>query len=128
MRRTWIVGMIVAALVLGRPVAGGAASPAGEAGLALLAATANLGYTPAKVVMAGLGLLAGGFTGVLTGGDTRAAYAIWVPTASGTYLLRPAHLDGSVPVEFFGSDYADTPSTVPAAAETGGIYEAQYSM
>jgi hypothetical protein len=119
--------MIVAALVLGRPVAGRAASPAGEAGLALLAATTNLGYLPVKTAMAGVGLLVGAVTGILTGGDTRAAYAIWVPTASGTYLVRPAHLDGSEPLEFFGSDYADTPSTAPAVSETGGVYEAQYS-
>jgi hypothetical protein len=127
MRRTRIVGMLAAMLVAGRPVAARAASPGAEAGMALLAATANLGYTPAKLLMAGGGLLVGSFTALFTGGDTRAAYAIWVPTASGTYFLRPANLEGSEPIEFFGVDYADMPSTASAAPEAGGIYEAQYS-
>jgi hypothetical protein len=127
MRRSLIVGMVAAALVLGRPVPGRAVSPGAELGMGLGAAAANLLYTPAKTVMAGAGLVLGAVTGVLTGGDTRAAYAVWVPAASGTYLLRPAHLDGSEPIEFFGRDYADTPSTTAAAAEAGGIYDAQYS-
>lgn len=127
MQKTRIVMMLVAALVLGRPVPGRTASPAGEFGLAIGAATANLGYTPAKVAFAAVGLFVGAVTGILTGGDTRSAYAIWVPAASGTYLLRSANLDGSEPIEFFGSDYADTPSTVSGATEAGGIYEAQYS-
>jgi hypothetical protein len=86
-------------------------------------------YTPAKVIVAVGGLTLGGLTGLLTGGDTRSAYAVWVPVATGTYFLTPSHLDGSEPIEFFGtSDYADTPSTSAAAAmEAGAIYEAEYS-
>jgi hypothetical protein len=122
-----IVGALVLALVVGRPVAGRAASPGTEFAMALGAAGANLLYTPAKVVVAVGGLVVGALTGVLTAGDTRAAYAIWVPAASGTYVLRPANLDGSEPIAFFGNDYADTPSTLSAAPEAGGIYEAQYS-
>ena len=127
MQTTRIVMMLVAALVLGRPAPGRAASPGVEFAMAIGAATANLLYTPAKVVVAVVGLAVGGVTGVLTGGDTRSAYAIWVPAASGTYVLRSANLDGSEPIEFFGSDYSDTPSTVSGASEAGGIYEAQYS-
>ena len=47
---------------------------------------------------------------LITGGNTRAAYALWVPAASGDYLLTPAHIDGSRPLQFFGSDYADRPT------------------
>ena len=71
-------------------------------------------------------LALGSLTGALTGGDVRAAYALWVPAASGTYLLTPAHLEGTVPIEFFGSDYADQPSTAATAVEGGGIYDIQY--
>jgi hypothetical protein len=98
-----------------------------EASLAFLAAGANLFYVPAKLVVAGLGLAAGGVAGVLTGGSERAAYAFWVPTATGTFMLGPAEIWGDKPVEFFGHDYADRPSTAPAAAEAGSIYEAAYS-
>jgi hypothetical protein len=127
MPRTRIVVTLVAALVLGRPVAGRTASPGVEFGMAIGAAGANLLYTPAKVAVAAVGLLVGSVTGILTGGDVRAAYAIWVPAASGTYLLRPANLDGTEPIAFFGSDYADTPSIASGTAEAGGIYDAQYS-
>ena len=127
MRRSLIVGMLAAALVLGGSLPGRAASPGGEFGLAIGAAASNLVYTPVKTAMAIVGLFVGGVTGVLTGGDARSAYAIWVPAASGTYVLTAAHLEGSEPIEFFGSDYADTRSVQSGAAEAGGIYEAQYS-
>ncbi|HJQ84231.1 MAG TPA: hypothetical protein VKA21_09160 [Candidatus Binatia bacterium] len=101
-------------------------TPASEFGLAVGAAAANLLYTPAKTVLAVGGLAVGAFTGLLTGGDVRAAYAIWVPAASGTFFLRPANLDGSEPIDFLGADYEDTPSIV-SEPDSGGIYEAQYS-
>jgi len=50
-----------------------------------------------------------------------------VPAASGTYLLTPAHLEGTVPIEFFGSDYADQVSGSSTTGEGSGIYDAQYS-
>jgi hypothetical protein len=93
--------------------------------LGLGAATANVIYFPAKVVVAAVGGVLGGVTGMVTGGDIRAAYGIWVPTASGTYFVRPAHLDGTLPLEFFGSDYADQPSSVRSTEEYV-FYEAMY--
>ena len=86
----------------------------------------DLVYTPIKVLTAMVGLPIGAMTGVLTGGDVRSAYAVWVPTASGTYFITPAHLEGTEPVQFFGSDYADRPSA-SAEADKGGIYDAMYS-
>src|SRR5205823_14429438 len=82
-------------------------SQAGEAGLAVGAAAANLLYLPAKTLVAIGGLGVGALTGLLTGGDIRAAYAVWVPAAGGTFMLTPAHFEGTRPIEFFGSDYAD---------------------
>ena len=104
--------------------AGATHSQAGEAGLALGAAAANLIYLPAKtfVALGGLGL--GAFTGLLTGGNVRAAYALWVPTTGGTFLLTPAHFDGTRSIEFFGSDYADQPST--NVRDTSIAYRARY--
>jgi hypothetical protein len=122
-----LVTLALGATLVARPVAAQETSPGEEFGLAVGAAAANLLYTPAKVVVALGGLVVGSLTGLLTGGDVRAAYGVWVPAASGTYVLRPSNLDGTEPVEFFGSDYADTPSTA-LEAESGGIYDAQYSM
>ena len=119
--RSVMAGLVCGALLLGagpaRAVNGGA-----EAGYALGAFGANLFYIPAKLMLAGAGMVAGGVTGFLTGGSERAAYAIWVPTVSGTFVLKPSHMDGSKPVEFFGSDYADTPATAPSSL----TYRAQY--
>lgn len=115
-------------VLVGRPVSARANENGGrEFGLAISAAAANLVYTPAKVVVAIAGMAVGGLTGLLAGGDTRAQYGVLVPAASGTYMLTPAHLEGREPIEFFGTDYADRPSTYESASETGGIYEAQYS-
>ena len=126
MRRV-LVALVLLGLVLGRPAVLRAESAAAEFGLAVGAAAGNLVYLPVKVIVAFGGLVLGGLTGALTGGDERAAYAVWVPAASGTYLLTPAHLEGTVPIEFFGSDYVDRPSTTTAAVEAADIYEMQYS-
>ena len=41
-------------------------------------------------------------------------------------MTNAANVDGSEPIEFFGSDYADEPSAL-AYSETGGsMYRAQY--
>ena len=125
MRRV-LVALLLLGVVLGRPAVLRAESPAAEFGLAVGAAAGNLVYLPVKGIVAFGGLVLGSLTGVLTGGDVRAAYAVWVPAASGTYLLTPAHLEGTVPIEFFGSDYADESSKAAGAAEGAGIYDIQY--
>ena len=99
----------------------------GQFGLAVGAASLNLFYTPAKLLVAGAGLAFGSVVGLLNGGDVRSAYAVWVPAAGGTFMLKPGHLDGTEPVRFFGRDYADRASSAGSVAEAGGIYEAQYS-
>jgi hypothetical protein len=126
MHRFLTVALALTVLV-GRPAISSAHENAGrEFSLAISAAAANLLYTPAKVIVAIAGMAVGGLTGVLTG-DTRAQYGVLVPAASGTYALTPAHLEGREPIEFFGTEYADRPSTYESATETGQIYEAQYS-
>src|SRR5919201_5345537 len=112
MARSVLAGLLLVGVVLGRPMTGAAhvRTPGQEFGLAVGAAASNILYVPAKVVVAAGGLLLGSLTGFLTGGNVGAAYAVWVPTASGTFLLTPDHLDGTREVLFFGNDYADRPS------------------
>ena len=124
--RKLVVGLTLFALVFGRALPGRAQSGGEEAGLAIGAATLNLLYFPAKTVVAIGGFILGGLVGFATGGDTRAAYALWVPTLSGTVLLRPAHLQGTEPIQFFGKDYADQPSSIPSMADGGVVYEGLY--
>ncbi len=123
--RKALVTLLLLCFVAGRPVPVRAQDPGTEFGLAFGATVGNLVYFPLKVAFAFGGLVVGTMAGVLTGGDVRAAYAFWVPTASGTYFLTPSRLDGTEPLEFLGSDYADTAST--ATGEGSGIYEVQYS-
>ena len=110
--RKVIVAMVVAGLLGAVPVRADDKVDAGsEIGYALGAGALNIVYFPTKVVLAVSGLAVGALAGALTGGDARTAYAIWVPAASGTYIVRPEHLSGEQPLLFFGNDYADRPST-----------------
>lgn len=124
--RTLIVTAALFGLVAsGRPAA---ATQAEEAGRAIASVGMNIFYVPAKAVMAVVGLVAGSVVGMATGGDVRAAYAIWVPTASGTWFFTPDQVEGSQPVEFFGSDYADRPSELGLGEPGRSSYDIMYAM
>ena len=76
--------------------------PVEEAGLGVASALLTLPYGPAKIVYAGLGGIVGGFTWVLTGGNTETAQAVWEPSFYGDYVITPEHLKGATPLRFFG--------------------------
>ena len=126
--RTMLAGFLVAGMLLGGSVRASAAhfSSGQEAGWSLGSAGANLGYFPAKLIVASVGAIGGGLAGFLAGGSTRAAYAIWVPTMGGTWMLTPSHLDGSEQIAFFGHDYADTASAASEDPESSRIYRSRY--
>jgi len=105
MMRAVCVTLLIVALLAGWPARAGARDAGREAALGGASVAANLLYTPAKLVMALLGLPAGALTFVCTGGNARAAYAIWVPTIGGTYFITPARLEGVEPIKFIGSHY-----------------------
>jgi hypothetical protein len=127
--RNLMLGVALAvSLAVAHPVAAGSTrtrTQGEEAGYAIAAAALNLVYLPVKTVVAVGGLALGAFTGLMTGGDTRAAYAIWVPAASGTFLLTPAHIEERKKIEFFGADYGDRPNkNMPSDRST--VYDALY--
>jgi hypothetical protein len=123
LKRMVIAGLLGAALTIGAATPARALTQGEEAGFSLLAAVANLFYTPAKTVVAVVGLPVGAFTGWVSGGEERSAYAIWVPTSGGDYFLTTDHMEGSKPIRFFGHDYADTPATMEYSAD--GTYDDQ---
>jgi hypothetical protein len=125
MRTLIVTATLLGLLVAGRPAA---ATQGEEAGRAIASAALNIVYLPVKAVMAVVGLAAGSVVGLATGGDVRSAYAVWVPTASGTWFFTPAQVEGSKPVEFFGSDYADQPSGLGMSDPGRASYEAMYAM
>jgi hypothetical protein len=110
MRKT-IVSMVLVAGLAAAPSVARATDPGQEIAFSTLAALSNILYTPAKVVVAAGGLTVGALAGFFTGGDTRSAYAFWVPSAGGDFFLTSAMMDGRQPVQFFGDDYADRPSS-----------------
>ena len=98
-----------------------------EAGTSLAASYINIVYLPAKLVVAFVGGIAGGVAGFLTGGDQRAAYALWVPLMGGDYFVRPENLSGERPLAFFGTDYADQPSAWNVGDSATYAYDALYN-
>jgi hypothetical protein len=126
MRRLTAAVVLLGLVASARPAS--AITQGEEAGRALAALGLNIFYIPAKAVMAVLGMVAGGFVGVATGGDERASYAVLVPVTSGTWFVTPDHIEGSRPIEFFGSDYADTPSELGQSEPGRGSYDAMYAM
>jgi hypothetical protein len=125
--RKLIAGVLLAGAVLVQGVPAEARSAGSEVGWSMLSAAGNLIYTPTKVIIATLGLVAGAVVGLINGGDERSAYAIWVPTASGTYVLTPGHFDRTKPFEMWGTDYADTPSLNAHDTDATHIYDAKYA-
>ena len=125
-RRLTAAALLIALVASTGPAA--AITQGEEAGRAAASIGVNIFYVPAKAVMAVLGLVAGGLVGIVTGGDERASYAVLVPVTSGTWFVTPDHVDGSKPIEFFGSDYSDEPSDEGLSEPGRSSYEAMYAM
>src|SRR5262249_34345028 len=100
-----------------------APTQAEEAWFSVLATGANLFYTPLKFAIALVAMPVGGFAGAASGGHARTAYAIWVPALGGTFFLTAAHMEGSKPIEFWGSDYADQPLQTRKGQEETLIFD-----
>lgn len=128
--RSFVAALAVLGVVLAQPSPGSArdTTQAEELGLSLAAVGINLVYVPVKAAVATGGLVLGAAVGLLTGGDTRSAYALWVPAASGTFIVRANNIDGTEPIDFFGSDYADQPSPLAQteSGEGGTFYQSLY--
>ena len=100
-----------------------APTQAEEVLFSVLATATNIFYVPLKFAIALLAMPVGGLAGAASGGDARTAYAIWVPALGGTFFLTNAHMDGSKPIEFFGSDYADQPLPQKTGQEETLIFD-----
>ena len=75
---------------------------ASEAGLGVASVLLSIPYGAVKVAYAILGGITGGFTYALTGGNLKAAEAVWDTSLRGTYIITPEHLRGEKPIRFFG--------------------------
>jgi hypothetical protein len=75
------------------------AHPAERAGVSLAAAVLNVIYFPARFALTIVTAELGGFTGMMTGGDRRAAEAVWDAT-EGQGFITPAMLEGREAMQF----------------------------
>ena len=71
-------------------------------GLGVASALLSLIYGPLKVSTAILGLVVGGFSYPLSGGDTDVTMRIINTSVRGDYVVTPSHLRGERPLEFWG--------------------------
>lgn len=71
---------------------------------------ATVPYGAVKVGYALVGSIVGGFTWVLTGGNTEAAKAVWTPSMTGHYIVQPENLTGDKPLHFMGETFDKFPA------------------
>ena len=76
--------------------------PEGTAGLQAASWLATIPYGAVKVAYALGGGIVGGLTWVMSGGDTAAAKAVWIPSMTGDYIVQPQNLTGEKPLHFVG--------------------------
>ena len=77
-------------------------SPEGAAGLQAVSWLASVPYGAVKVAYALGGGIVGGLTWVMSGGDTEAAKAVWIPSMTGDYIVQPENLTGEKSLHFMG--------------------------
>lgn len=71
-------------------------------GLGVASVFTSLPYSIGKFVFATMGGIFGGFTWVFSGGNDRAANAVWDTSMRGTYVITPRHLKGEESIRFLG--------------------------
>jgi hypothetical protein len=71
-------------------------------GLGAASAICSLVYGPVKVATAILGLVVGGLSYPLSGGDADVTMRVLNTSVRGDYVVTPAHLRGERPLEFWG--------------------------
>jgi hypothetical protein len=71
-------------------------------GLGAASVLCSLVYGPVKLTSAILGLLVGGLSYPLSGGDSDVTMRVINTSVRGDYVVTPAHLRGEKPLEFWG--------------------------
>jgi hypothetical protein len=106
MRATLIVGVLLLTLQSSPARAQDGAS---EAGIGAAAAISSLIYGPVKIAYSLLGVVFGGISWGLSGGDTEVLTAVVTPAIRGDYVITPNHIRGERSIEFIGrrSDYRE---------------------
>jgi hypothetical protein len=67
-----------------------------KAGIAVAVSAGNLWFVPLKAISTSMGLLSGGLSYVLTGGNADLTRQIWRDTLQGPYLITPELAEKSI--------------------------------
>jgi hypothetical protein len=102
-----------------KPAQSPTAEVGSELGWGVGTVLANVFYMPSKVAYAGLGLLTGGLSYLLTAGRGDVANEIIYPAVKGTYVLTTSQLKGDEPVLFIGSPPEESQPEQVSAAPAG---------
>ncbi len=100
--KQWIAFILLLSMFLVMPVHAQAESTLSNAGMGIATILATCLYSPAKVIYAVSGAIAGGAAYLLTGINKNVANAVWIPSLRGTYVLTPDMLRGKEEVQFMG--------------------------
>jgi hypothetical protein len=103
------LGLLIALTV--NPATAAENSETSPGGVALQAASwlATIPYGAVKVAYALGGGIVGGLAWAVTGGNTTVAKAVWIPSMTGDYIVRPENLTGEKPLHFVGGS-SDKPT------------------
>ncbi|MBI3807842.1 MAG: hypothetical protein HY281_10095 [Nitrospirae bacterium] len=118
--RRLLVGLLLLVILIPRVSLAQQAAPTtgGEFAKGIAAPVLSLVYFPVKLVMGITGALLGGISGWATGGNERAAEAVWRPTVGGSYFITPETLDGTKPFIPIDSGPYAQPAPAPAPSST----------
>ena len=83
---------------------------AADVGLGVASFLVSIPYGAAKITMALLGGIVGGFTYVLSGFNKKAADQVWYTTIPGDYIITPDQLRGKRDIRFTGVPPEDRPA------------------
>lgn len=97
-----VLGLVIA--LTGNPARAAEHSGTSPGAVGLQAASwlVTVPYCAVKVAYTVVGALWTSLVFTLTGGDTNAAVAVWMPAVTGDYMVRPQHLAGEKPLHFVG--------------------------
>lgn len=98
-----------------------ASAQAESAGWQVGSAVSTLVYAPVKVMYAATGLVFGGISWAMSGGNDEVARAVIEPAVQGDYLVTPEHLRRERGLQFVGRRSWEAPEEVaedPAYADS----------
>lgn len=104
MRRGALGGVLILALAAAPTAAWSEGDEAlgNEAGIGALSALGTLIYGPTKLLYATLGLVFGGVSWGLSGGDAEVLDSVITAAVRGDYVVTPEHVRMERPLEFYG--------------------------